>query len=71
MMGGDERQDEVGTPEGLAEALRDDPEAVAIWGRLGAHRRGQIVAIRRIADTDARAERIGDTIEHLLVRHAP
>jgi uncharacterized protein YdeI (YjbR/CyaY-like superfamily) len=70
-MGTDERDDEVGTPEDLAEALRANSEAEAIWGQLPeAHRRGHVIAIRRIEDADARAERIEHTIEHLLEKHA-
>jgi hypothetical protein len=33
-MGTNERYDEVGIPEDLAEALRDGADAVAIWGEL-------------------------------------
>jgi len=70
-MGRDEGNDEVATPEDLAEALRDDPEAAAIWERLPeAHRRGHVIAIPRIEDAEARAQRIEHTIEHLLRKHA-
>jgi uncharacterized protein YdeI (YjbR/CyaY-like superfamily) len=70
-MGRDEEYDEAAIPEDLAEALRDDPEAAAIWERLPeAHRRGHVIAIRRIADADVRAERIQHTIEHLWSKQA-
>jgi uncharacterized protein YdeI (YjbR/CyaY-like superfamily) len=70
-MGTNERYDEVGIPEDLVEALRDNADAVAIWGQLPqAHRRGHVIAIRRAADPKARAERIEHTIEHLLEKHA-
>lgn len=40
-MGTIERSDDVETPEDLAEALRDKPQAEAIWDRFPeAHRRG-------------------------------
>lgn len=62
---------EVEIPEELAEALQGNPEATAIWNQLpAAHRRGHVIAIERIADGDARAERVEHTVEHLLERHA-
>lgn len=70
-MSTNERSDEVEVPEDLAEALRTSPEAAAIWDQLpGAHRRGHVIAIERIADAQARADRIEHTIEHLLDKHA-
>lgn len=71
MMGTNERPDEARMPEDLAEALRDHPEAAGIWDQLPeAHRRGHVIAIRRVSDADARAARIEHTIEHLLEKHA-
>ena len=51
-----ESHDEVHLPEDLTEALRDNPEAAAIWNNLSAaHRRGHVIAIERIASqTSAR-----------------
>ena len=70
-MGTNERYDEVGIPEDLAEALRDNADTAAVWGQLPeAHRRGHVIAIRRAADAKARAERIEHTIEHLSEKHA-
>lgn len=69
-MGQDERNDEVAIPEDLAQALRENPEVGAIWDQLPeAHRRGHVIAIQRVEDDDARAERIKHTIEHLLEKH--
>jgi uncharacterized protein YdeI (YjbR/CyaY-like superfamily) len=40
-----ESHDEVHLPEDLTEALRDNPEAAAIWNNLSvAHRRGHVIA---------------------------
>ena len=70
-MSTNERSDELETPEDLAEALRKDPQAQAIWNQLPeAHRRGHVIAIRRISDPDLRTQRIEHTVEHLLERHA-
>jgi len=70
-MDGDQRDDELAIPEDLAEALRVNPEAEAMWDQLPeAHRRGHVIAIRKVADSEARTERIEHTIEHLLEKHA-
>ena len=58
-MSTNERADGVETTEDLAEALRSDPEAKAIWDRLPArHRRGRIIASQRVAEGEVRAQRI-------------
>lgn len=62
---------EVEIPEDLAEAIRANHEAAAIWDRLpAAHRRGHVIAIERIADGEARAVRVEHTVDHLLESHA-
>jgi uncharacterized protein YdeI (YjbR/CyaY-like superfamily) len=72
-MRSDERpRDEVGTPDDLAKALQARPDAEAIWDRLPeAHRRGHVIAIQRIADPEARAQKIQHTVEHLVEKHGP
>jgi uncharacterized protein YdeI (YjbR/CyaY-like superfamily) len=70
IMGREMHDEEVAIPEDLARALRDRPEAEAIWDGLpAAHRRGHVIAIERVVDTDERAERVEHTIEHLLEKH--
>jgi uncharacterized protein YdeI (YjbR/CyaY-like superfamily) len=62
---------EVEIPEDLAEAIRANHEAAAIWDRLpAAHRHGHVIAIEGIADGEARTERVEHTVDHLLERHA-
>lgn len=66
-----EPRGEIEMPEDLAEALRGNPQASAIWNDLPvAHRRGHVIAIQRITDVEARAERIEHIIEHLFEKHA-
>lgn len=70
-MGANERYNEIRISKDLAEALPHDPEAAATWDALPeAHRRGHVIAIRRAADAEARAERIEHTIKHLFEKHA-
>jgi uncharacterized protein YdeI (YjbR/CyaY-like superfamily) len=57
-------------PQELADVLRRLPEAATVWEALPeAHRRGHVIAINRIADPEARAERVDETVLHLLEHH--
>jgi uncharacterized protein YdeI (YjbR/CyaY-like superfamily) len=72
MRGHERPPDEFETPDDLAEALQARPDAEAIWDRLPkAHRRGHVIAIQRIVDPEARAQKIQHTVEHLLEKHGP
>lgn len=69
-MTNNEPKEEVVIPEDLAEALASNPEAEAIWNRLSAsHRRGHVIAIERVEDPEARAERVKHTVDHLFEKH--
>lgn len=67
----EKRRENLVVPQDLKAALQADPQAAAIWDGLSeAHRRGHVIAIERITDRDARAERIAHTVEHLFQKHA-
>jgi uncharacterized protein YdeI (YjbR/CyaY-like superfamily) len=66
----DQPRGEIEIPQDLEEALRLNPAAEAIWGGLPeAHRRGHVIAINRVEDARARAERVEETVEHLVDHH--
>jgi uncharacterized protein YdeI (YjbR/CyaY-like superfamily) len=58
---------DVDVPEDFAEALRSKPVAATKWQTLSeGHRRAHVAGILQAKDPEMRAQRIQQTVEHLL-----